>query len=326
MKLNHLYKALAAVTLAGMALSAQADTFPAKPITLIVPFPAGGTADLAARTIAQAMGPILDQSIIVDNRAGAGGNIGIGALKRSAPDGYTIGLGTIGTQTINEFLYPDMPFDPSKDFESLAMVFTTPNVIAVRADSEMKSLQDLLAKAKANKDAPVTYASPGVGSSVHISGAYLEGVSGIEMLHIPFKGVSGSMPALIGGQVDVLMDNIPSTISHLKDGSRVRALAVTSAERSPSLPNVPTVAESGLKDFDVNAWFALYAPAGTPADVQAKLIDAANQALAKPEVQERLATFGADAGKLSGKELHAFEVSERERWGKLIKDRNITTN
>jgi len=326
MKLHSLYKALAAVTIAGVAMGAQADTYPAKPITLIVPFPAGGTADLAARTIAQAMGPLLDQSIVVDNRAGAGGNIGIGALKRAAPDGYTIGVGTIGTQTINEFLYPDMPFDPSKDFESLAMVFTTPNVIAVRKESDLKSVQDLITKAKESKDAPVTYASPGVGSSVHMTGAYLEQVAGVQMLHVPFKGVSASMPALIGGQIDVLMDNIPSTMSQLKDGSRVRALAVTSAERSPSLPDVPTVAESGLKDFDVTSWFALYAPAGTPEDVQAKLIDAANKALAQPEVQERLASFGADAGKLSGKELTAFEIAERERWGKLIKERNITTN
>lgn len=326
MKLNHLYKALAAVTFASLAWTAQANTFPQKPITLIVPYPAGGTADLAARTIAQGMGPFLKQSIIVDNRAGAGGNIGMGALKRSPPDGYTIGMGTIGTQTINEFLYPDMPFDPSKDFESLSMVFTTPNVIVVRNDSDLKSVQDLVTKAKEKKDTPLTYGSPGVGSSVHISGAYLEQAAGVEMLHVPFKGVSASMPAVIGGQIDVLMDNVPTSMSQLKDGSRVRALAVTSAQRSPALPDVPTVAESGIKDFDVTSWFALYAPAGTPDDVQATLIDAANKALATPEVQQRLASFGADAGKLSGQSLRDFEVSERERWGKLIKDRNISTN
>jgi len=326
MKLSQLYKVLGVMTLGSMALTAHADTYPARPITLIVPYPAGGTTDLAARTIAQAMGPFLKQSIVVDNRAGAGGNIGMGMLKRANADGYTIAMGTIGTQTINQFLYSDMPYDPAKDFAPLAMVFTAPNVIAVRQDSEFKTMQDLVAKAKASKDKPLSYASPGVGSSVHLTGAYLEQAAGIDMLHVPFKGVSGSMPALIGGQIDVLMDNLPSTISQLKDGSRVRALAVTSAQRSPSLPDVPTVAESGLKGFDVTAWFALYAPAGTPDDVQAKLIDAATQALATPAVKTQLAALGATAGTLTGKELAAFEQTERQRWSRLIKERNITTN
>lgn len=325
-KRKQLYKSLAALVLGGMALSVQANTYPDRPITLIVPYPAGGTTDLAARTIAKAMGPFLKQPIVVDNRAGAGGNIGMGVLKRADPDGYTIAMGTIGTQTINSFLYPDMPFDPAKDFAPLAMVFTTPNVIAVRKDSEMQTVQDLFAKAKENKNEPISYASPGIGSSVHLTGAYLEQAADVEMLHVPFKGVSGSMPALIGGQIDVLMDNLPSTISQLKDGSRVRALAVTSAERSPSLPDVPTVAESGLKDFDVTAWFALYAPAGTPEDVQATLIDAAKQALATPEVKAQFEALGATPGTLSGKDLAAFEQTERQRWGDLVKERNITTN
>lgn len=325
MKLHQLYSVLSAMVIGGMALTAQAQTYPDRPITLIVPFPAGGTTDLAARTIAQAMGPFLKQSIVVDNRAGASGNIGMGTLKRADPDGYTIAMGTIGTQTINQFLYQDMPYDPAKDFASLAMVFTTPNVIAVRSDSELKTLQDLVAKAKQSKGDPVSYASPGIGSSVHLTGAYVEQAAGIDMLHVPFKGVSGSMPALIGGQVDVLMDNLPSTISQLKDGARVRALAVTSAERSPSLPDVPTAAESGFKDFNVTAWFALYAPAGTPDAVQAKLIDAATKALATPEVEAQLSTLGATAGTVSGKELVAFEQAERQRWSQLIKERNITT-
>lgn len=326
MKLTRLYKYLGAIVIGSVAMAAHADTYPDRPITLIVPYPAGGTTDLAARTIAQAMGPYLKQSIVVDNRAGAGGSIGMGMLKRADPDGYTIAMGTIGTQTINQFLYQDMPYDPAKDFASLAMVLTTPNVIAVRQDSPLKTMQDLFAKAKASKDKPISYGSPGVGSSVHLTGAYLEQAAGIEMLHVPFKGVSGSMPALIGGQIDVLMDNLPSTISQLKDGSRIRALAVTSAERSSSLPDVPTVVESGLADFDVTAWFALYAPAGTPDDVQAKLIDAATQALASTDVKAQLAALGATAGTLTGKDLAAFEDKERQRWSQLIKERNITTN
>jgi len=326
MKSVSLIKALALTALGCISLSAHAETYPARPISLIVPYPPGGTTDIAARTIAQAMGPFLKQSIVVDNRAGAGGNIGMGIVKRAAPDGYTIGMGTIGSQTINQYLYSDMPFDPAKDFAPLAMVFTTPNVIAVAATSDMKTMQDLYAKAKANKNKPLTYGSPGIGSSVHLTGAFLEQAAGIQMLHVPFKGVSGSMPALIGGQIDILMDNLPSTLSQLKDGSRVRALAVTSAQRSPSLPDVPTVAEAGLKDFDVTAWFALYAPAGTPPEVQATLIDAANKALATPEVKAQFAGVGATVGTLTGADLAAFEVQERQRWSKLIKERNITTN
>jgi len=326
MKSVSLIKALALTAFGCITLSAHAETYPARPISLIVPYPPGGTTDIAARTIAQAMGPFLKQSIVVDNRAGAGGNIGMGIVKRAAPDGYTIGMGTIGSQTINQYLYSDMPFDPAKDFAPLAMVFTTPNVIAVAATSDMKTMQDLYAKAKASKNKPLTYGSPGIGSSVHLTGAFLEQAAGIQMLHVPFKGVSGSMPALIGGQIDILMDNLPSTLSQLKDGSRVRALAVTSAQRSPSLPDVPTVAEAGLKDFDVTAWFALYAPAGTPPDVQATLIDAARKALATPEVKAQFASVGATVGTLTGADLAAFEVQERQRWSKLIKERNITTN
>ncbi|WP_144637490.1 Bug family tripartite tricarboxylate transporter substrate binding protein [Bordetella genomosp. 13] len=326
MKTTSIMKGLAAMALAATAFAAHAQTYPARPITLIVPYPAGGTTDIAARIIAQAMGPHLDQSIVVDNRAGAGGNIGMGILKRSPADGYTIAMGTIGTQTINQYIYPDMPFDAVKDFAPLSMVFTTPNVIAVQKDSPMKTMQDLLAKAKASKDRPMTYGSPGVGSSVHVTGAYLEQVAGVQMLHVPFKGVSASMPALIGGQIDILMDNLPSTLAQLKDGSRVRALAVTSAQRSAALPDVPTVAESGLKGFDVTAWFALYAPAGTPDEAQKKLIDAATKALASQGVKDQLAALGATPGTISGKELADFEAGERKRWSALIKERKITAN
>jgi tripartite-type tricarboxylate transporter receptor subunit TctC len=305
------------------AFSAHA-AFPERPVTLIVPYPPGGTTDIAARTIAQAMEPFLGQTIVVDNRAGAGGSIGMGVVARAKPDGYTIGMGTIGTQSINQYLYTDLPFNPEKDFSPIALVVSTPNVIAVRNESDIKSMADLIAKAKANKKEQLTYASPGIGSSVHLTGAYLEQVAGIEMLHIPFKGVSASLPALIGGQVDILMDNLPSTLSQLKDGSRIRGIAVTSAERSPSLPNVPTVAEAGLKGVDVTAWFALYAPASTPDEATAKLIDAAKKALATDAVKQKFESLGATPGNLFGDDLKAFEAQERKRWSTLIKERNIT--
>lgn len=300
----------------------QAASFPAQPVTLVVPFPPGGTTDIAARTMAQAMEKALGQSIVVDNRAGAGGNIGMAAVSRAKADGYTIGMGTIGTQSINQFLYKDMAFDPTKDFEPIALVMTTPNVIAVNTASDIKSMQDLVEAAKTRK---LSYASPGVGSSVHLTGAYLEQVLGVEMLHVPFKGVANSMPALIGGQVDVLLDNLPSTLAQLKDGSKVRGIAVTSAERSPSVPDVPTVAETAVPNFSVTAWFALYAPKGTPEEALNKLTDAARQALSSKEVQDRFQTLGAQAGNLFREDLRKFEQEERERWSTLVKERNIST-
>lgn len=316
------------MTLLGLAAccmisTAQAAGYPDHPVTMIVPFPPAGTTDLIARNIAQAMEKELGQTIVVENRAGAGGNVGMGALARAKPDGYTIGMGTVGTQTINQFLYKDMPFDPEKDFAPIALAGTTPNVIAVNAQSDIKSLKDLIAKAKAAKDKKLTYASPGVGSSVHLTGAYLEDAAGISMLHVPFKGVSGSMPALIGGQVDILMDNLPSTLSQVKDGRKVRGIAVTGAQRDASVPDIPTVAESGLPGFDVSAWFALYAPAGTPPEALEKLVAAAKKTLASDDLKQKLQQTSTRPGTLFGNDLSAFEVKERDRWSKLIRDKHI---
>jgi tripartite-type tricarboxylate transporter receptor subunit TctC len=323
-RLHRLFKRLAWASIATLATAMAAHAaYPENPITLVVPYPPAGTTDIAARTIAQAMEPKLGQTIVVENRAGAGGNIGMGVLARAKPDGYTIAMGTIGTQTINQFLYKDMAFDPENDFTPIALVLTTPNVIAVNTQSNIKNLADLIAAAKAAKEKKLTYASPGVGSSVHLTGAYLEQAAGIDMLHIPFKGVSGSLPALIGGQVDILLDNLPSTLAQIKDGSKIRGIAVTSAERSPSVPDIPTVAESGLPDVDVTAWFALYAPKGTPKEAVDRLISAASEALKSPELQAKFVAIGAQPGTLVGADLAAFETQERARWSKLIKERNI---
>lgn len=318
-------RSLALATLAACCVAsvAHAAGYPERPVTLIVPFPPAGTTDLIARHVAQALEKELGQTIVVENRAGAGGNVGMGALARAKADGYTIGLGTVGTQTINQFLYKDMPFDPQKDFLPIALAGTTPNVIAVNAKSDIKSLKDLIAKAKAAKDKPLSYASPGVGSSVHLTGAYLEDAAGISMLHVPFKGVSGSMPALIGGQVDILMDNLPSTLSQVKDGKNVRGIAVTGAQRDPSVPDIPTVAESGLPGFDVSAWFALYAPAGTPSEAMKTLTAAAKKVLASDDLKQKLQQTSTRPGTLFGNDLVAFEKKERERWSKLITDKHI---
>lgn len=303
-----------------LVAAAQAAGYPEHAITMIVPYPPGGTTDIAARTVAQAMEKSLGQTVVVENRAGAGGSIGMGQLARAKPDGYTLAMGTIGTQSINQYLYKDLPYDPEKDFSPIALVLTTPNVIAVNASSDIKNMSDLIKAAKKQK---LSFASPGVGSSVHLTGNYFEQIAGIEMLHVPFKGASASMPAVIGGQVDVLFDNLPSSLAQIKDGSKLRGIAVTSAKRSPSVPDIPTVAEGGL-DMDVNAWFALYAPAGTPSDVMSKLIAATKDALATALVRKKFESVGATAGTFTGKELTAFEQAERARWSKLITDRHIT--
>lgn len=315
--------ALAAGSL-GIASSAVAQSFPSRPVTLVVPYPTAGAADIFGRSIAQAMEATLKQTVIVENKPGAAGNVGLTQVARSKPDGYTIGLGTIGTQSMNQFMYSQMQFDPATDLVPIALVSTTPNVISVAANSPWKNLGDIIKAAKAAGDKKLSYGTPGIGSSPHLTGAYFEAMAGIELLHVPFKGVSGSMPALIGGQIDLLIDNLPGSIAQIKDGSRIRGIAVTSAERTPLAPNLPTFAEGGVTGFDVTAWFAIYAPKGTPQPVMDKLIEAARIGLKSDKVVEAYARLAAVPGNLFGPDLAAFEAKERAKWGKLIKDRGIT--
>lgn len=321
--------ACAALFALASATGAQAATYPDKPIKLIVPYPPGGTTDIAARAMAHAMEGDLKQPIVVENHSGAGGMIGMGIVAHAKPDGYTLGLGTIGTQSINQFIYKKMPYNPSEAFVPIALVITTPNVIAVSAKSKIKTLADLIATAKARdakgKNDRLSFASPGVGSSVHLTGVYFEQMAGIHMLHVPFKGGAESIPAVTGGHIDVLFDNLPSSLAQIKSGEHLRGLAVTSAKRSPALPNLPTVAESGVPGFDVIAWFGLWAPKGTPQPIIDKLIAASKTALKSPELDKLFATQGAEAGNLFGADLGAFVNKERDRWSKLIKDRHIQT-
>jgi tripartite-type tricarboxylate transporter receptor subunit TctC len=261
---------------------------------------------------------------VVENKPGAAGNVGLTQVARSKPDGYTIGLGTIGTQSMNQFMYSQMQFDPATDLVPIALVSTTPNVISVAATSPWKNLGDVIKAAKAAGDKKLSYGTPGIGSSPHLTGAYFEAMAGIELLHVPFKGVSASMPALIGGQIDLLIDNLPGSIAQIKDGSRIRGIAVTSLDRSPLAPELPTFVEGGVAGFDVTAWFAIYAPKGTPQPVMDKLIEAARVGLKSEKLVEAYARLAAVPGDLFGADLAAFEAKERAKWGKLIKDRGIT--
>ena len=307
---------------AALTAPAAGATWPERPITLIVPFPPGGTTDIFARTIAEHMRPALGQSIVVENKPGAAGNLGVAAAARAQPDGYTIVLGSVGTQSVNQFLYNNIGFNPATDLVPLGMIASTPNVMAVAAGSPWRTLQDVMQAVKKDPG-KYSYASPGIGSSVHLTGAYFESMAGLQMLHVPFKGSSAAIPAVIGGQVDILMDNLPSSMAALKAGDRLRGIAVTSAERSPAAPDLPTMAEAGLPGFEVTAWSGLYAPRGTPAPVVDKLIAAMKQALQSPALRQSLGQGGATPGNLFGADLAAFEVKERDKWGKLIQSRGI---
>ena len=265
----------------------------------------------------------LKQIVVVENKPGAAGNVGLAGVVRSKPDGYTIGLGTIGTQSINPFLYTEMSFDPGKDLLPIALVSTTPNVLVVAANSPWKSLADVIKAARDAKDKKLTYGTPGIGSSPHLTGAYFEAMAGVELLHVPFKGVSASMPALIGGNIDLLFDNLSGSINQIKDGSRVRGIAVTSLQRTPLAEQLPTFVEAGVAGFDVTAWFAIYAPKGTPQPVMDKLIEAARAGLKSEKVEQAYAKLAATPGNLFGADLAAFENIERAKWGKLIKERGI---
>ena len=314
---------VAAVLSIADAPMAQAQEFPAKSLTLVVPYPAAGAADIFGRSIAQAMEATLKQIVVVENKPGAAGNVGLAGVVRSKPDGYTIGLGTIGTQSINPFLYTEMTFDPGKDLLPIALVSTTPNVLVVAANSPWKSLADVIKAARDAKDKKLTYGTPGIGSSPHLTGAYFEAMAGVELLHVPFKGVSASMPALIGGNIDLLFDNLSGSINQIKDGSRVRGIAVTSLQRTPLAEQLPTFVEGGVAGFDVTAWFAIYAPKGTPQPVMDKLIEAARAGLKSEKVEQAYAKLAATPGNLFGADLAAFENIERAKWGKLIKERGI---
>lgn len=305
---------------------AQSADWPDRTVTIVVPYPAGGAADTSGRVIAHAMQPHLGQTVLVDNRPGAAGNLGMGVVARSKADGYTLGLGAVGTQTINEFLYKNMAYDAATDFIPIALVTSTPNVLSVAPGSPWKDLNDVIQAAKqAKSDGRVlSYASPGVGTSVHLTSEYFQDLAGIELLHIPFKGTTNSLPAVSSGEVDLLFDNLAGSLGQIKAGKLIRGIAQSGGTRNPEAPDLPTFNESGGVDLDIMSWFALYAPKGTPQPVVDRLIDAATKALKDPEVVKRIHVMGAEPGNLFGADLGAFEEKQRKTWGTLIKEQNIT--
>ncbi|MFI4952999.1 MAG: Bug family tripartite tricarboxylate transporter substrate binding protein [Burkholderiales bacterium] len=308
--------AFAAMTLL-LAAGAWAQAYPTKPIRLVVPFPAGGTTDILARQVAQRLSVSLGQSVIVDNRPGAAGNIGSDLVAKSAPDGYTLLMGTVGTHAINPSLYTRMPYDHVKDFVPIVLVAGVPNVLEVTPSLPVNSVADLIKLAK-EKPGQLNFASSGSGTSIHLSGELFKTMAGVDMMHVPYKGSAPAVTDLMGGQVQLMFDNLPSSLAQIKAG-KLRAIAVTSAQRAPALPNVPTIAESGLPGFEASSWFGMLAPAGTPSAIVARLNADVNQWLQTAEAKEKLLAQGAVAAGGTPEQFAAHIRAETEKWAKVVK-------
>ena len=307
---------VAAGSFAALPAFAQAN-YPAKPITIVVPFAAGGTTDILARVIGEALKNELGQPVVIDNRAGAGGNIGGALAAKAAPDGYTLFMGTVGTHAINQSLYKKMPFDPLKDFAPLTRVAMVPNLLVAHPTRPYKSVQELIAYAKANPGR-VTFGSSGNGSSIHLSGELFNSMAKVDMIHVPYKGSAPAVSDLIGGQIDIMFDNMPSAIQHVRSG-RLKAIAVTTARRSPELPNVPTIAEAGVPGYEATSWFGMFAPAATPAAIVARLNTALVKVLGDAQVKKKLAEQGAEPHAEKPEQFAEFIRKETAKWSQVVK-------
>ncbi len=302
-----------------LALSASdlfAEDYPTRPIRLVVPFPAGGTTDILAREVGDRLSRSLGQSVVVDNRPGAAGNIGADLVAKSAPDGYTLLMGTVGTHAINPSLYTRMPYDHVKDFVPIVLVAGVPNVLEVTPSLPVNSVADLIKLAK-EKPGQLNFASSGSGTSIHLSGELFKTMAGVDMTHVPYKGSAPALTDLMGGQVQLMFDNLPSSLQQIKAG-KLRAIAVTSAQRAPALPNVP-IAESGLPGFEASSWFGMLAPAGTPPAVIARINAEVNQWLQTTEAKEKLVAQGAVVAGGTPEQFAAHIRAETEKWAKVVK-------
>ena len=313
--------AVAAAVLAVLALAAApaiAQDYPNRPITLIVPFPPGGSTTIVGRIVADKMSEVLGQSIVVDNRGGAGGTIGSRAVAKSAPDGYTILLGYTGTLAIGPSLYGNVGYDPRTDFEPIGRIGTAPNTLVVHPSFPVHSVPELIAYAKANPG-KVNFGSAGIGTVSHVCGEYFANVAGVKITHVPYKGSGPALNDLLGGHVTMMFSTMASAAGLVREGSKVRALAVTGATRSELFPNLPTVAEAGLPGYEAVLHYGIVAPAGTPRPVIEKLNAALNAALGSGEVKRRLAVEGAEALPVSPDEYAADIAKEEAKWSEIIR-------
>ena len=316
MKHRNSFAALAMAIATLMGAPFASAEYPEKPIKLIVPFPPAGGTDILARNVANRLTEVNKWTVVVDNKPGAGGNIGVDAVAKSAPDGYTLVMGQTSNLAINPTLYAKLPYDPLKDLEPVVLVGSGPIVIVVRADSRFKTLADLLKEGK-EKPGTVTMASPGNGTVAHLAGVRLQNITGAKFEHIPYKGAGGAIPDILGGNVDIFLSSLPTLQSHIA-GGKMRALAVTSPKRSPVIPNVPTVAET-IKGFDANTWFGILAPAGTPKPVIAKLNTEINKVLKDPVVRKAIQAEGGEVLGGTPEEFRALIKGDIANWAKEVK-------
>ncbi|CAD5371641.1 Tripartite tricarboxylate transporter substrate binding protein [Rubrivivax sp. A210] len=317
--------ALGALTAAAQPALAQeaAKDYPSKVITMIVPYAAGGSSDTRARQLAEKIGGYLGKTVIVENKPGAGGNIGTEAIARANPDGYTIGIGNFAPLSVNKALFPKMGYDAIRDLAPIILIERGPLVLVVPEKSPLKTMKDFIANAKANSG-KVSYASAGSGGAYHLAGELLEDTIGTKMIHVPYKGGGPAVNDLIAGTVDFMFDMLPSTTPYIKSApARMRALAVATDKRLPQLPDVPTLAESGLQGMEMSNWFGVIAPKGVPAPIIAKLNAALNKALQDPELAQRITGPGNIIGGGTPEAFASFVAAESVRWQKLIKDRGI---
>jgi len=309
--------AVLALMLASAGASAQ--SYPTKLIHLVVPYPAGGPLDIMARAIGQKLTEAWKQPVVVDNRAGAGGNIGADFVAKSAPDGYTLLMGAVATHAINPSLYSKIPYDPVKDFAPVALVAQVPNILVVNPAVPAKTVRELIDLARA-KPGYLNFGSGSTGSTGHLAGELFNTMAGVKMVHIPYKGAAPATADLLAGQVQLMFDNLASALPNVKAG-KLRALAVTTLTRSPAMPDLPTIAESGLPGFDLSTWFGLLVPAGTPPEIVAKLNAEVVRALNAKDIRERLEKMGAEPlANNTPEHFAAFIRSEAAKYAKVVKD------
>jgi len=311
-------RVLVSIVLSLAALGVQGQPYPSKPIRYIVPFAPGGTTDILGRMVAAGLSSSLGQPVVVENKPGQAGSIGSTELARAAPDGYTVGGGTISSHAINVTLYPSLPYDPVKDFAPITMLATLPNMLIVHPGLNVNSVKELIALLKSNPN-KYSFGSAGNGTSQHISGELFKIMTGTQMQHIPYKGSGPMIPDLLAGTIQLSFENITTAYPPVKAG-RLKALAVTSSRRSFVAPDVPTMAEAGLAGYDISSWQAMYAPAGTPKEIVARLHAETAKILRAPENQKKLSELGLDAGGMSPDELLALMRSDIPRLGKVVRE------
>ena len=295
--------------------SASAQAYPNRPIRLVVTFPTGGAPDILARLFSEKAQ--LGQPVVIDNKPGAGGNIGSDIVAKSAGDGYTIVMGTVGTHSINGSLYEKMPYDMVKNFSPISLIASAPNLLVVNNDLPVKTVNELIAYMKANPN-KLSFGSPGIGTSVHMSGELFKSMTGTSMTHAPYKGRQFAIPDLVGGSIQLMFDNMPSALPMAKEG-KIRALAVTTAKRSSAAPDIPTVAET-VAGFEATTWFALFAPANTPKPIIDRLNAEVQRVYRLPDVQERMQKLGLEAVLSSPEELARYQQIEIVKWAKVVKE------